>query len=649
MDAGVEGYFPTANQDQSAGGDPFHRRSLLWQHGEPAVIPASNPKPIEIPNQESINMNNNNTVGVAPTILRLHPGLDQGQLEIIGHLDGPTLGIAGPGAGKTLAVALRGANILLQGRARPEELVLCTYSRAAAGELRQRFITLATDASCGGDLSRVRIVTIHGLCRRILHSDARRAGLRPSFAVLNEDEQERFLLRRFADVFAPDLDVLEREGWHWKEPHLVIRHARKYFERICDELIDPGELTGSWDPFHVALGRCYLRYRELLQDEGNADFDHLQRWAAELLEDDRIADPISDGIRHLVCDEYQDTSHVEELLLLRLSRAHGNICVVGDDDQSIYRFRGASVQNLLEFVDHFSHCRTVALNVNYRSHPDIVDCYDRWMATAADWSNPDAGGRPFRYPKSITPHNPGAYRDYPAVIAVEGRDVGDEGRRLAELVQFLKCKQVIAEYDQVALLLHSVKGPKAAGYLDALERAGISVNRATSGAGGHRWAGTRRGVIVTTIHQAKGREWDVVMVGSLNFDNPNVDPVGRELGSYRRRPAFEPAGRIADFDHARQHYVAFSRPRGLLVLTGSGPVHPRFEGIWNDLPRWAEMDATSLAALARQRFRPPESAVVTEQAPGPVRVIPYLRRLDVWVGRAAPAATKAGLQEKRRP
>ena len=593
--------------------------------------------------------NNNNTVGVAPTILRLHPGLDQGQLEIIGHLDGPTLGIAGPGAGKTLAVALRGANILLLGRARPEDLVLCTYSRAAAGELRQRFITLATDAGCGGDLSRVRIGTIHGLCRRILQSHARRAGLRPRFAVLNEDEQERFLLRRFADVFGPDLDVLEREGWRWKEPHLVIRHALKYFERICDELIDPGELTGSWDPFHVALGRCYLRYRELLQDEGNADFDHLQRWAAELLEDDRIADPISDGIRHLVCDEYQDTSHVEELLLLRLSRAHGNICVVGDDDQSIYRFRGASVQNLLEFVDHFSHCRTVALNVNYRSHPDIVDFYDRWMATAADWSNPDAGGRPFRYPKSITPHNPGAYRDYPAVIAVEGRDVGDEGRRLAELVQFLKCKQVIAEYDQVALLLHSVKGPKAAGYLDALERADISVNRATSGAGGHRWAGTRRGVIVTTIHQAKGREWDVVMVGSLNFDNPNVDPVGRELGSYRRRPAFEPAGRIADFDHARQHYVAFSRPRGLLVLTGSGPVHPRFEGIWNDLPRWAEMDATSLAALARQRFRPPESAVVTEQAPGPVRVIPYLRRLDVWVGRAAPAATKAGLQEKRRP
>ena len=93
---------------------------------------------------------NDNTAGVAPAILRRHPGLDRGQLELIGHLDGPTLGIAGPGAGKTLAVALRGTNILLRESARPEELVLCTYSRAAARELEQRFIALATAAGYRG-------------------------------------------------------------------------------------------------------------------------------------------------------------------------------------------------------------------------------------------------------------------------------------------------------------------------------------------------------------------------------------------------------------------------------------------------------------------------------------------------------------------
>ena len=157
-------------------------------------------------------MNMNDQAGVAPAILRLHPGLDQGQLELIGHLEGPTLGIAGPGTGKTLAVALRGTNILLRGLAQPEDLVLCTYSRPAARELRQRFIALATAAGCPGDLSRVRIGTIHSLCRRMLRSHGRRGGSRPDFAVLNEDEQWSLLSRHFDDVFGPDLNVLEREG-----------------------------------------------------------------------------------------------------------------------------------------------------------------------------------------------------------------------------------------------------------------------------------------------------------------------------------------------------------------------------------------------------------------------------------------------------
>ena len=585
--------------------------------------------------------------GIAPAILRQHPRLDQGQLEIIGHLDGPVRGIAGPGSGKTLAVALRGVNILVRGSARPEELVLCTYSRAAARELRRRFITLARAAGCTGDLSRVRIGTIHGLCRRILRSHARLAGLPPQFAVLNEDEQGRLLHRHFDDVFGPDLDILEGEGWRWREPRLVVRHGGKYFERICDELIDPGELVRSGDPFHAALGQCYLRYRDLLLDEGSADFDHLQRWTAELLEGRRIAGPVSDGILHLVCDEYQDTSAVQEMLLLRLSRSHGNLCVVGDDDQSIYRFRGASARNLLEFPDHFPDCHTVELSVNHRSHPAIVDFYNQWMATPADWSNPDALWRPFRHPKSITPHGPAGRRDYPAVIAVAGRDVRDEGRQLAELLLLLKHRRVIAQYDQVVLLLHSVTGPAAVGYMDALERAGIPVNRAPSGSGGRRRARARRALTVTTIHQAKGREWDVVIVGSLRSHNADTDPVGRELAPYVRRPAFEPDARIADFDHARRSYVAFSRPRSLLVLTASGRVHPCFEDAWERLPRWDRMDRRALACA---QFRPPESSVDEERAQRPVQGIPYLRRLDVWLGRAA-AETGAMPQrrEDRRP
>ena len=136
----------------------------------------------------------------------------------------------------------------------------------------------------------------------------------------------------------------------------------------------------------------------------------------------------------------------------------------------------------------------------------------------------------------------------------------------------------------MALLLHSVKGPSAVGYLDAFERAGVPVNRVPSGSRGSRPAAANRALTVTTIHQAKGREWDVVIVGSLGHDNAGTDPVDRELASYCMRPAFEPAGRIADFDHARQHYVAFSRPKRLLVLTASGEVHHRFKDAWERLP-----------------------------------------------------------------
>ncbi|MYD47048.1 MAG: hypothetical protein F4W95_01025 [Chloroflexi bacterium] len=140
---------------------------------------------------------------------------------------------------------------------------------------------------------------------------------------------------------------------------------------------------------------------------------------------------------------------------------------------------------------------------------------------------------------------------------------------------------------------------------------------------------------VTTIHQAKGREWDVVIVGSLHLDNDEVDRVGEELASYCRRPSFEPAQRIADFDYARQHYVAFSRPKRLLALTAAGAVHPRFAEAWDGLPRWDRMDRS---ALAGQRFDPPEATRDAAAIPEASRLIPYLKRLDVWVGAAPDVA-----------
>ena len=261
------------------------------------------------------------------------------------------------------------------------------------------------------------------------------------------------MLERFEDIFGLSLPDLRRLGWQWQ--HAVVNNARRHFDRIADELIDPRDLMQGESEFLTALGCCYARYLRMLWERNLVDFAHLQVWTDELLQDDRIARGISVCVRHLMCDEYRDTSHVQEQVLLRLAEAHGNLCVVGDDDQSLYRSRGASVENILHFPTHLPDSHTVALIINYRSHPAIVRFYDEWMATAADWPNP-GGGPPFRHSKMIRPHDPDTHGDYPAVIAVAGNGPADEGRQIGELLRFLKRHEVTAEYGQAALLLRCV-------------------------------------------------------------------------------------------------------------------------------------------------------------------------------------------------
>ena len=552
---------------------------------------------------------------IHPMIDHLYPELDLRQLEVVGHRDGALRVIAGPGAGKTLVMCLLGVNLLLLGEVQPEQLVLCTFGKPAAAKLRQRFRRAATAAGYGGDLDRVRIATIHSICRRILG---------PAHTLLDGWQRLDLLSTHFHRIFGPDQAALGR--WLRRDGDWDLDQAAKHFDRIVDELIRPQDLIDSGIPFLAAVGRCYRRYEATLRDEDLVDFAHLQAWVYDLLLDDRIADPIAASIRYLLVDEYQDTTHIQERILLRLARAHGNLCVVGDDDQGIYRFRGASVRNLLEFPEHFLDCRTVELITNYRSNPGIVGTANAFMS-AGDWTNPD-GGPPFRYPKTIRAHAPDAHADYPAVIAVAGRDPADECRQLVELVRFLKRRGVITDYSQVALLLHSVGEWVSKPYVDAFINAGIPVHCAPAGSSRDASEpGFPAGqVVVTTIHQGKGLEWPVVIVGSLDFDSPRVDPVGAALLPYCRRSAFEPTRRIAEFDHRRAHYVALTRPQHLLALTASQDPQPRFHAIWDGLPRWADLTGQEMERLGHQRFAPVNAT--PEPAPT-VRVYGPVDRVNV--------------------
>ena len=562
-------------------------------------------------------------------------------MAVVGHLEGPLLVIAGPGAGKTRTVVWRAVNLLLLGAVSPAELVMCTFSKRAAIELRQRFDAAARAAGCAGDLSAVRITTVHSLCRRILREHGQKGGLKPDFTLLDEFAQLDLMNAHFHRIFGPDRDELRRHGWRTRE--FTLRQGRRYIERIAEEAIEPEVLADADHPFLSAVGRGCLRYESVLRECGALDLARLQVEA--------VAHSVGAAVRHLMVDEYQDTSYIQERVLLRLARVHGNPCVVGDDDQSIYRFRGASVRNLIEFPERFPQAKVLHLSVNYRSHAGIVRACHRWMASA-DWTNPEPGGRPFRHPKAVVPNGAVSHADYPSVIAVLGKGPGDEALQLAELLRALKTSGVITDYAQAALLLHSVQERRCERYLEAFREAGVPYHRAPAAArpkhpapggpakgspAGARFPTAR--VCVTTIHQAKGLEWPVVVVGSL-VGAGGGDDIGRELDAYQPRPPFEPAHRIAELDRMRQHYVAFSRARNLLVLTASAPRAPRFAPLWDSLPRWPHLDAAALDRLLGQRF----AAESPGDAPVPSAnlVIPRVKRLVVRPCGGRPARVKPG-------
>lgn len=556
-----------------------------------------------------INTSSNATMNspmISPVIINLHPELDRQQREVIAHGDGPLLVVAGPGSGKTASVALRSANLVLTGRAQPRALVLCTFTREAAQEMRRRFAATLRAAAYAGGISRVVICTIHSLCHRLLTQHGHAIGLAPDFRLLNMDEQLDMLETNHRSIFGPDLAALSRGDDRWVRPEEAAEAARIHFDRISDDLIHPDALIASGLPFQAALGRSYLRYGQLLWQRRAADFGHLQSWALALLANPQVRSIVSVGVRHLLVDEYQDTSFAQERLLLGIASAHRNICVVGDDDQAIYRFRGARVDNMLRFTGRHPDARVMYLTNNYRSHRDIVDAFGRWMA-AADWSH--SGGYR-RFAKTITPRAAHAHDGHPAVVSIMGRDRRESASRLAEFLRTLRARGFIIDYGEVAILLHSVKRRHSRHYRDALDDAGIPVAPAPGRHGSNDEADDEVAndavaddavdrhqhhdrVLLTTIHQAKGREWPVVVVGLPSQFHARAGRVDQDLGMFRNQRDIEPPERADEFDLRRQYYVAFSRAKRLLALTGTNP-DPVFTPVLSRAQAWPDVDLDSL-------------------------------------------------------
>lgn len=404
---------------------------------------------------------------ISPRILENYRHLNDGQKNVIGCLDGPLRVIAGPGSGKTYCIILRALNLLLQGKAVPKEIILCTFTEKAAYEMRDRLAEAARKIDYKEDLSDFTVSTIHGFCNRLLMRHRRRTRLGHNYETLDELTGQLFLFEHFNAIAGEPGDG----GYFgkWQRKWGSIANLRKLFDKIADEMVTAKQMRAQNDEFLCALADAYENYRGLLIENNRVDFAHLQLFAHGLLDDAAILDEVTRDIRYVLVDEYQDTNHVQEQILLKLTKKSGNLCVVGDEDQSIYRFRGATVRNILEFGERTHNCKTMQLTANYRSHRGIIEKYDRWMASA-NWRNP--GGAPFRHDKQIVPASV-EHRAYPAVFSVWGSGKKDEAARLADLVATLKENGVISDYSQVALLLRSVREEYSGHYIAALAEKNI--------------------------------------------------------------------------------------------------------------------------------------------------------------------------------
>jgi DNA helicase-2/ATP-dependent DNA helicase PcrA len=272
-------------------------------------------------------------------------------------LDGPLLVLAGAGTGKTRVLTTRFAHILLTGRAAPNQVLAVTFTNKAAREMRER-----VGALLGRPAEGLWLGTFHALCARMLRRHAEHVGLTPSFSILDTDDQQRLLKQV--------MESLRIDAKRWS-PQVVMSLLQRFKDR--------GETPDRVNEAEVgdfAGGRAteiYRAYQERLRSLNAADFGDLMLHMTEIMrsEPDVLAQ-YHRFFRYILVDEYQDTNVVQYLWLRLLAQKSKNICCVGDDDQSIYSWRGAEVENILRFERDFEGAKIVRLESNYRSTAPIL-------------------------------------------------------------------------------------------------------------------------------------------------------------------------------------------------------------------------------------------------------------------------------------
>ncbi len=281
--------------------------------------------------------------------------LNAAQREAATHIDGPVLILAGAGSGKTKTLTTRLAYLIGEVGIDPANTLTLTFTNKAAAEMRERALRLIGNRSAYPPL----LATFHkfGLLFLKFHID--RLGRSNNFVIIDSDDKKR-LIRSLAKEFNIDLNL-----------SFIANEISKYKNTLLAprEVIEKAEL-----PDYKKVARIYEAYQANIEENNLVDFDDLLMLTYQILENNpELRAETSNRYRYIMVDEYQDTNELQYKLLELLASEHGNLCVVGDDDQSIYGWRGASIRNILDFHEHFADTKVIKLETNYRSTQPILE------------------------------------------------------------------------------------------------------------------------------------------------------------------------------------------------------------------------------------------------------------------------------------
>ncbi|MEU8000071.1 DNA helicase PcrA [Catellatospora sp. NPDC049111] len=314
-----------------------------------------------------------------PRVAALLEGLNEPQRAAVTHEGTPLLIVAGAGSGKTRVLTQRIAYLLAARGVHPGEILAITFTNKAAGELRERVA-----AQVGNRARMMWVSTFHSACLRILRAEHEHAGLKSSFSIYDADDS-----RRLMQLVARELDLDPKR--------YPPRSLAAQVSNLKNELVDPEAFTPH-GPAERVLAEAYTLYQQRLQQAQALDFDDIIMRTVHLLQaKPEVTEKYRRRFRHVLVDEYQDTNHAQYVLVKELVGDTGELCVVGDADQSIYAFRGATIRNILEFERDYPQARTILLEQNYRSTQTILSAANSVIDRNSDrkpkrlWSDQGAG------------------------------------------------------------------------------------------------------------------------------------------------------------------------------------------------------------------------------------------------------------------